>query len=271
MQPNDGALPSCTTCLASHRFRPRSTSASDVTDLGTAPNVWAATPYNLQVVNVSGTTGLPSWAGPYAWSLTGQNYIDLGTQTFGGTFSIVTLVRKSATPVGNNPVFDLASTSDGVQLFYQPSGLGPVFAYYDGRTYQSYISDTASVANSVWQHNVLVFQDVASNAGTCSAAGASNGRVSCTVVSAYKNGALVTQSGQDFVGGFSGRNPVVKGLVGGQYDSLPKTSRSGLYIGKSNWPQSGFNGYVADWALIQDQALSAQNVSDLYAGTLRLC
>ena len=91
------------------------------------------------------------------------------------------------------------------------------------------------------------------------------------MVAAYKNGALVTPYGPAFGGGFSGRNPVVKGLIGGQYGSLPQTPRSGLYIGKSNWPQSGFNGYVADWALLQNQALSAQNVSDLYAGTLRLC
>jgi hypothetical protein len=253
---------------APHRFRPASTDASTVLDLGSATK-WAATPVGLSIRDVSGSAGLPGWAGPYAYAMDGSNYIDFGTQTFGGTFSIATLARKAAVPAGNNPVFDFASSSDGVQLYFQSSGQGPVFSFYDGRMYQTTLSDTTSVANGVWTHVAMVFE-VTSNASACAAAGAS--RASCTIVSLYKNGQLLTTlvpySASE---GFTGRNPVVKGLIGNIYEPVTTVQRSGLYISRSNWPQSGFNGDIADFQFWQDVALSAQNVSDMYSGALQVC
>ena len=206
-------------------------------------------------------------------TFTGSNYIDFGTQTFGGTFSIAVLSVKTAVPAGNNPVFDFASgqSSDGVQLLYASSGLGPTIGYYDGRMYQSYIVDTTSIANGVWNHDVLVFEDVTNNAGRCSAAGASAGTSDCTIIAGYRNGQLIPTLAANIGNGFSGLNPVVKGFVGGQFFSLPKLARSGLYLGKSNWPQTGFVGLIADWQFFQDVALTAQNVSDLYSGALSVC
>ena len=203
--------------------------------------------------------------------MTGSNYLDFGTQTFGGTFSIAVLVRKAALPAGNSPVYDFAAAGDGLTLFYQSNTLGPVFGYFDGRTYMSYISDTATVGLGVWDHDVLVFQEVANNGTLCSAAGASAGVTSCTTISAYRNGQLVTAKGPDMGGGFAGLNPVVKGLVGGQSASVTKVARSGLYVGKSTWPQSGFNGDLSEFQFFQDVALSAASVSRLYAGSLLVC
>lgn len=261
-------------CISSsHRFYPTSTATltASVVDMGSSAP-WSATVVGgITPVNITGSAGLPAWAGAYAYALTGSNSINFGTQTFGGTFSIATLSRKRATPVGNNPVYDFAATSDGLTMFYQPSGLGAVFGYYDGRTYMSYISSTATVSSSTWQHDVLVFEHVVNNSTACMQAGGTGGMAECTLIYGYSNGQLMTPYGPDFYGGFAGRNPVIKGLVGGQYGAMPITARSGLYLGASNWPQSGFNGDVADFQFFQDMALSAQNVSDLYAGRIVVC
>jgi len=221
--------------------------------------------------NVSGTLGLPSWASGLAFAMTGNNYLDFGTQTFGGTFSIAVLVRKAALPAGNSPVYDFNAAGDGLTLFYQRNLLGPVFGYYDGRTYMSYVSDTATVGPGEWDHDVFVFEEVANNASLCSAAGAPVGMTSCTTISAYRNGQLITAYGPSMGGGFAGLNPVVKGLVGGQYAPVAKVARSGLYVGKSNWPQSGFNGHLSEFQFFQDVALSAATVRRLYAGSLLVC
>jgi hypothetical protein len=192
-------------------------------------------------------------------------------------FSISVLSRKRATPAGNDPVFDFASSADGVTIFYQSTGAGPVFGYFDGRTYLSYIAEASPtgggtpVANGVWNHDVLVFDHLFNDAAGCAAAGATDGRTGCATVAAYRNGALVTPYGPDSYYGYAGRNPALKGFVGGIYTVVETKARSGLYIGKSNWPQSGFVGDVADFALFQDVALTPQNVSDLYAGALRMC
>lgn len=259
--------PSC--IPATQRVRPTSSSLSANT--GSASSLWSVNLYGTQsIVNLASPPypvgQPPSWAGQYAMGLTGSNYLDFGTQTFGGTFSIAVLSAKTAVPAGNNPVFDFASSADGVQLFY--AGTGHCFGYYDGRMYQSYTCDTSTNAVGVWNYDVLVFEDV-TDAARCTAAGGGP-TSSCTIIAGYRNGQLVPVAKDIYAGSF-GLNPVVKGLIGGQYGSLPKTSRSGLYLGKSNWPQSGFVGYVADFQFFQDVALSAQNVSYLYSGVASVC
>ncbi len=116
-------------------------------------------------------------------------------------------------------------------------------------------------------------------AAGCAAAGAADGRSSCTTITAYRNGALVTPDAPDFVGtgngGYgpanAGLNPVVKGLVGGDFAPFATGRGGGFYIGKSDFPQPGSDGDVADFTFFQDVALTAQNVSDLYSGMLRMC
>jgi hypothetical protein len=284
--PAASATPSPGACIAaSQHFYASGVGASQtLTNFGTGSGgtggTWVGTQPGgaIAAVDVSGSAGYPGWAPPAAWYLTGSNYVDFGTATFGGVFSIAVLSRKRATPAGNDPVFDFASSADGVTIFYQNTGDGPVFGYYDGRSYLSYISDasptaggSSPVANGVWNHDVLVFAHPFNDAAACAAAGATDGRTGCATVAAYRNGALVAPYGPDSYYGYSGRNPALMGFVGGIYTDVDTKPRAGLYIGKSNWPQSGFVGDVADFALFQDVALTPQNVSDLYAGALRMC
>lgn len=182
---------------------------------GTAYGLYAYTPANTGAILFDGATG----------------YVDLGSRTFGGAFSLAFWGRYDTAQTWSR-FFDFGSDAGTSNILFAPTdsnGALVLQAYGSGAIHSNCeASGSAVPTGGVWSHFVV----------SVSASGSA---------ALYLNGALVCTN--------DGFGPVAT------------VTFSNLFVGRSWWPGDPYlSGGIGDLQLALGTALTAYDAANLYAG-----